>query len=270
MANPTLNDSVFKRVRTEEGGAGWAAPDASTQYFPPINDGPISPYRTEGMTIGGAATATGVLFVLLLVGGAFGWSATKVSADTVEIPAWIIAPALAAFVLAIVSFFKPKIARFTSPFYAVLEGLFLGAISRAYEAQWDGLVLQAVLATAGVFAAMLFLYSTKVIKVTDRFRRVIIGATMGVAVLYLVALVARLFGGDLAFINSPSAFGIIFSVVVAGVAAFNLALDFDMIERQANAGAPKYMEWYCALGLMVTIVWLYLELLRLLSKLRER
>ena len=217
-------------------------------------------------------TATGVMFVLLLAGGVFGWRAVDapLEGQSVQFPGWIILPALAAFALVLVGTFKPTTARIVGPIYAVLEGIFLGAISHAYELRYEGLVVQAIGATAAVFAAMWFLYATRIIKVTDKFRRVIVGATMGIALFYGVALIMRLFGAEAPFINSPSGLGIGFSVLVVGVAAFNLMLDFDMIEKGTEAGLPKHMEWFCAMGLMVTIVWLYLEILRLLAKLQSR
>ena len=166
-------------------------------------------------------------------------------------------------------YFRPHWAKILGPIYALAQGFFLGAISKAFESRWDGIVLQAALATIAVFAVMLVLYSTRIIKVTNRFRRIVIGATLGVMLLYLVSIVLSLFGGEIAFINEPSLFGILFSVFVCGLAAFNLALDFDFIERGAREGMAKDYEWFAAVGLLVTVVWLYLEILRLLAKLRE-
>lgn len=276
MANPVLNERTFKNA--SQGAAAWAPPDPATRQGRPIDDGPISEYRSirdswtrvERMSVSGTITAVGVLFVLLLVGGFVGWTTVSSNADTVEIPGWFFLPLIGALVLAIVTSFKPTIARFTSPAYAVLEGVVLGVISKLYNVTYDGIVLQAVGMTAAVFAVMWFLYATRIIKVTDRFRKVIMAATFGVMIFYGISLLAHLFGATVPFINSASAGGIAFSVVVAGIAAFNLALDFDLIEKGAASGAPKYMEWYAAFGLMVTVVWLYLEILRLLAKLRER
>jgi uncharacterized YccA/Bax inhibitor family protein len=130
--------------------------------------------------------------------------------------------------------------------------------------------VQAVGTTLAVFGVMLFLYRTRVLRVTDKFRRIVIGATLGVAVLYLVSFVVSLFGANVSFLSSSSGFGILFSLFVAGLAAFNLALDFDFIEQGEKMALPRRMEWFAALGLLVTLVWLYLEVLRLLAKLRER
>jgi uncharacterized YccA/Bax inhibitor family protein len=165
--------------------------------------------------------------------------------------------------------FKPHLARFTGPLYALLEGLVLGAISRVYEEQWNGIVLQAVVITVLVLGAMAFLYATRIIKVTDRMRRIVIGATLALAAFYLISLLASLVGLTVPLIWDAGPFGILFSVAVCGLAAFNLALDFDLAERGVQEGLPKEMEWFCGFALMVSLVWLYLEVLRLLGKIRN-
>ena len=276
MPNPALNDGAWKKAVADD-EVGWAARGAgtadagATTYHPPIDDGPITPYRTDRMTMGGTMAATGVLFVVLAAFGAIGWSAvTPGPVGEVQWPSWIFLPMLGALGFAFLTIFKPHLARFTSFGYAALEGLVLGAISRVYDAQWNGIVLQAVLLTGAVFLGMLFMYSTRIIKVTDRMRRMVIVATFGVVLVYGVALLASLFGASISFITGASTFSILFSVAIVGLAAFNLMLDFDFIERGANAGMPKQMEWFGAFGLMVTLVWLYLEILRLLAKLRSR
>ena len=169
-----------------------------------------------------------------------------------------------------VTSFKPNVARITAPIYSLVEGVFLGAISHVYNARWNGIVLQAVLGTSAVFGVMLALHAFRILKVTDRMRRMVIGATMGVAAIYLVGMVLRLFGSRIGFLSDATPMGIGFSVLVVGLAAFNLSLDFDLMERFERAAAPKKLEWYAAFGLMVTLVWLYLEILRLLSKLNRR
>lgn len=175
-------------------------------------------------------------------------------------------------VLTFLLMFKPRLAPFVAPVYAVAEGVFLGVVSWGYENAYDGLVVQAAGATVAVFGVMLVSYRTRVIKVTERFRTIVVAATLGVMVFYGVSLLIRLFAGadSIRFLSSPSPLGIVFSVLVAGLAAFNLALDFDFIERGAEQRLDKRFEWFAAFGLLVTIVWLYLELLRLLSKLRSR
>lgn len=166
--------------------------------------------------------------------------------------------------------FKKEWSAYLAPAYAIAEGLFLGAISAMFEAQWNGIVLQAVGLTFGTFIAMLILYRTGVIKATERFKSIVFTATLGIGIFYLIAIVLRMFNIEMPLIHSSGTFGIIFSLVVVAIAALNLILDFDMIEQGAAQGAPKYFEWYASFGLMVTLVWLYLEILRLLSKLNRR
>jgi uncharacterized YccA/Bax inhibitor family protein len=278
MPNPVLNDKTFAAPKTEA-DAGWAAPEPATQtgttWHPPISDGPISPYRRfEAMTMSGTITATAVLFALLLVGAVVGWGAVKVTGESpnqvISTPWWIWLPPIAAFALVIVTVFKPTIARFTAPLYAIGEGVFVGAISHVFEIQYQGIVVQAVGATLGVFLVTLVMYALRIVKVTQRFRSIVIAATFGLAIFYMFSIVLHLFGVDIGFINQPTGLGIAFSVFAAGLAAFNLFLDYDIIERGVKAQAPKYFEWMAALGLVVTLVWLYLEMLRLIGKLRSR
>ncbi|MEA2703718.1 MAG: hypothetical protein QOD63_1663 [Actinomycetota bacterium] len=269
--NPALNEKIFDReTRAAQAGA------VGTETRPPVDDtvSPWTPTRPpvgyQAMTVGGTISATAVLLVILMVGGWVGWMQVKtVQGEVSDFPGWLLLPLFAALGVAILTIFKPKLARFTSPVYAVLEGVVLGAISHVYEAQWDNIVVQAVGLTVGVLAMMLFLYATRVIKVTEKLRIGIIAATGAVFLVYLVSMVLSLFGVGVPFIHESGPVGIIFSLVVVGIAAMNLVLDFDFIERGAAAGAPKYMEWYGAFGLMVTLVWLYLELLRLLGKVRS-
>lgn len=270
MSNPLLTDKRLEQAAAADRD-GWAAPDPQTRA--PINDGPISPWSgaKNVMTVGGTASAAAVLFVLLLVGATIGWLGVDApQGEVYEFPTFAIAGLLVGFVLAIVLAFKPHLARFLAPIYAVAEGLFVGAISRAYETFYDGIVVQAAGATIAVFFAMLALYGLRIIKVTDRFRRIVIGATLGIAVFYGISMLMHLFGATPPFISSTSGFGIGFSFLVAGLAAFNLALDFDFIERGAKERMPASVEWFAAFGLLVTVVWLYLEILRLLAKMRER
>ncbi|MDO9173747.1 MAG: Bax inhibitor-1/YccA family protein, partial [Actinomycetota bacterium] len=185
-------------------------------------------------------------------------------------PMLAIAGMLVGFVAAIVVSFKPMLAKVLGPVYAVGMGFFLGVISKSYNNWQDGIVVQAIGATLGVFAVMLVLYKSRIIKVTDRFRRLVVMATLGLMVFYLFSFVIRLFGGTVPFLESTSIWGIGFSLFAAGLAAMMLALDFDLIEKGAKAGWPKGMEWFAAFGLLTTLVWLYLEMLRLISKLNQR
>ena len=271
MSNPVFNDATIKNAQQ----AGWAAPSATGQAAPqPATDGPVSGWQ-KAMTVNGTISASAVLLVLLLVAGYFGWNAasgpvTNEGVETYQFPGIAMIGIVIGFVAVIVANMKPNLAKFLGPVYAVGYGFAVGAISKGYETFYDGIVIQAVLATASVLAVMLVLYRTRIIKVTDKFRRTVIFATLGIMVLYLFSFVLSLFGTTLPFLNGDNmALSIGFSVLVCGLAAANLALDFDFIERGTAAGLPKEYEWVAALGLVVTLVWLYLELLRLLSYLRN-
>jgi uncharacterized YccA/Bax inhibitor family protein len=255
VANPALNKYF--------GDTGSKATlDASVSSAP--MQSPIVP--DDRMTMGGTAGATGLLLVILLISGAWGWS---ISSPTGALPMWSIFALIGAFVLAIITVFNPKMAVVTGPIYTAAQGLFLGSISKAYEAEWGGIVITAVLATLAVFIVMLVLFVTRTINVTNKLRSVIIGATLGIALFYFASIIFALVGVQIPFVWEGGIGGILFSVFVVGIAALNLLLDFDMIERGVAAGAPKYMNWYGAFGLMVTIIWLYIEILRLLGKTRS-
>ena len=306
-SNPALNDKIFQREIQNSGSRGGfryggspadevppdlfgsrpeapptAAPtqvDQGTRWSPPPS-GPVGPVGTasgDTMRLGGTLSASGILLGFLLVAGYFGWQAvTTTTVQTVsgpetsfEMPSWLILSLIGGLGLAILTIVKPKLARFTAPLYSVVQGLLVGAISHAYEAQFKGIVLQAVGLTIGVFVMMLVLYATGTIKVTDKLRKGIFAATGAVMLVYLATIVANVFGATIPMIHDSGPVGILFSLVVVGIASANLLLDFDFIERGVQMGAPRYMEWYGAFGLMVTLIWLYLELLRLLSKLRS-
>jgi uncharacterized YccA/Bax inhibitor family protein len=175
-----------------------------------------------------------------------------------------------AFGLVAVTCFRPMWARYTAPAYAVLKGLVVGGISHYYEAAYDGVVLQAFGLTVAVFVAMLVIYATGMIRVTPRFRQVVLTCTLAIGAVYLLTIVAHVFGGGIPFIHDAGPIGIAFSLFAVTIAALNLTLDFDFIDRAEREGAPRAIEWYAALGLVVTLVWLYLELLRLLVKLQRR
>jgi uncharacterized YccA/Bax inhibitor family protein len=271
-SNPALNDKVFEQARAgaaTEAAPGWAAGQTlEDTYAAPAYRGTVA--GDDLMTLNGVMWSSTALLVLLAVAGVFGWSSVERTVDTVAVPGWLLLGVLGGFGVAMVTIFKPKLARFTAPVYALVEGLVLGAISAVYDAQYDGIVLQAVALTFAVFAVMLFLYATRVIKVTDKLRMGIVAATGAIMVVYAVNLLLSLFDKNMPFLHSSGAMGIGISLVIVGVAAFNLLLDFDFVERGVEAGAPRYMEWYAAFGLLVTLVWLYLELLRLLAKLQRR
>lgn len=214
------------------------------------------------MTMEGFINKCGILFACLVF--SFSWIWNNPHMSGLMIPA-----ALVGFVLAMITCFNPSAAKITSPLYALAEGVFLGAISRMYEAQASGLVMQAVMLTFAVFGVMLFVYRAGLVKVNAKFRTIMMGAMGGIAVLYLASLVLGLFGISIPLIFGAGPVGIAFSLVVVTIAAFCLMLDFDFIQRTVG-NASKDMEWYGAFSLLVTIVWLYLEILRLLSKLNRR
>jgi uncharacterized YccA/Bax inhibitor family protein len=268
MANPVLSDKRFSAT-AEELEPGWAAPGGPAGRTAGAPPSPPAAGITT-MSANGTFAKTFFLWVLLVAGGAFGWSQVDVDPiGDVSLPGWIWIALLVAFGLAMACIFAPRTAPITAPLYAIAEGVFLGAISKVYETEWNGIVVQAVLATVAVFVVCLALYVSGAVKVTNKFIFVVLAATAGIFLLYFASFLLSIFGVDLTFWNEPSALGIGISVVICFVAALNLFVDFELIRRMVIAGAPKGMEWYGAFGITVTIVWLYLELLRLLSLLRR-
>ena len=225
---------------------------------------------TQRMTLAGAVNKTGILLVLCLVSAGYVWNQFFQSSEPPAVNGLMMLGLLGGLAMAIVTIFKRQWAGLTAPAYALLQGLALGGISAMFELQYPGIVIQAVGLTFGTLAMLLLAYKTGLIKPTENFRLMIVAATGGIALLYLVSFVMGFFGSSVGFIHSNGLFGIGFSLFVVTIAALNLVLDFDFIEAGAEQGAPKYMEWYGAFSLMVTLVWLYLEILRLLAKLRSR
>jgi uncharacterized YccA/Bax inhibitor family protein len=233
-------------------------------------------YGGETMTISGAVNKTGILVVLCVATAAWTWNrffgaaaASPAEAmQSVALPVMI--GGIGGFIVAIVTIFKKQWSPITAPIYALLEGLVLGGVSALLEMRFHGIAIQAVALTLGVLIAMLVAYRTGLIKVTDKLRLGIVAATGGIAVFYFLQFILGFFGIHFTTINGATPIGIGFSVLVVAIAALNLVLDFDLIENGARYGAPKYMEWYSAFALMITLVWLYFEILRLLSKIRER
>lgn len=224
------------------------------------------------MTIQGTVNKTLLLFLCLLVTFAYSWSAWDQALRSGQNPpVYLLYVGMGGgFVLALITIFKQKWAPVTAPGYALFKGLMLGAASLTFEAQFPGIVLQAALGTLGVFAMMLMLYKSKIIKATENFKLGVAAATGGIFLLYLASFILGFFGVRIPFIHESGPIGIGFSVFVVGLAALNLVMDFDFIERGEEIKAPKFMEWYGAFGLLVTLIWLYLELLRLLAKLNRR
>jgi uncharacterized YccA/Bax inhibitor family protein len=240
-SNPALNDNIF---RGEHAAFG------------------------EAMTVQGTVNKTGVLLICAMATAAWSWN-RLLDAPT-EVAPLVFGGAIGGLIFALVTIFKKSWAPVTAPIYALLEGLVLGGISVVVNLRYPGIAIQAVSLTFGTLLALLIAYRSGVIRVTDKFRLGVVAATGGIALFYLLSMMLGFFGVHFNSIFGSGLIGIGFSVVVVIVAALNLVLDFDFIETGARAGAPKYMEWYAAFGLMVTLIWLYMEILRLLAKLRSR
>ena len=249
-------------------------PALKENTFLDLGSGTLVQGDAGAMSLNGTVNRTALLLVVTLVGALFSWSqftGAMAAGNPGAIMPYVWGGAIGGFVVALVTIFKKEWSPFTAPLYAALEGLFLGAVSGMFELRFPGIVLQAVGLTFGTLAALLMAYRSGLIKATENFKLGVVAATGAIALLYLVNIGMRLFGfGGMAFIHESSTIGILFSVGVVIVAALNLVLDFDFIEQGVEHGAPKYMEWYAAFGLLVTLVWLYLEILRLLSKLQSR
>jgi len=223
--------------------------------------------RSSTMTVQGTALKALVLLAIVMATAAFAWVQTESGTMT---PGLLIGSFIGGLVFFFITVFKPTAAPWTAPLYSACEGVLLGVISRYAEAQYPGIAIQAVILTGGVTFLMLFTYVSGLIKVTGQLATGIVAATGGIALLYLATMVLSLFHVQVPFIFEAGPVGIAFSVFVVGLAAFNLLLDFDFIDRGSQAGLSKTMEWYGAFGLMVTLIWLYLEVLRLLRKLNSR
>jgi uncharacterized YccA/Bax inhibitor family protein len=221
-------------------------------------------YGVDSMRLEGVINKTGILLVLCVGTAAYSW--THVS---LHIPLILIG-LIGGLIACLVGTFKPSTAPIAAPIYALMEGLCLGAISQIAETQWSGIVGNAILLTLGVLGLMLALYTTRIIRVTDRMVKGILVATAAVALVYLVDMVLNMFGVRTPYIHESGMIGIGLSLVIVGIAAFNLLVDFKIIEDRIASRSPRYMEWYCGMALLVTLVWLYLEILRLLSKMRSR
>lgn len=242
--NPALNDNTF------------------------MNEGRV---MGQTMTLQGTVNKTGFLLGILVLTAVYTWNLFFQTGNPTAVMPIAIGGAIGGFIMALVTIFKKTWSPITAPIYAALEGLFLGGISAIFEYQYPGIVIQATGLTLGTLASLLVLYKLGIIKPTENFRLMIVSATMGIGVLYLISMIMNMFGSTgIGFIHSNGLFGIGFSLFVVAIAALNLVLDFDFIEQGAEMGAPKYMEWFGAFSLMVTLIWLYLEMLRLLAKLRSR
>jgi len=239
--NPALKDDIFSAARAMRGD--------------------------EAMTIQGTVNKTGITLFILMLTAMWTWSRHT---QGYQMGGLMLVGGLGGFVVAMVTIFKKTAAPYTTPLYGALEGLLLGALSATYEAQFPGIVMNAVGLTFGTLFALLAAYTSRLIKVTDNFRLGVAAATGGIMVVYLINMVMGFFGTRIPYIHESGVVGIGFSLFVVVLASFNLVMDFDFIERGAESDAPKYMEWYGAFGLVVTLIWLYLEMLRLLMKLQSR
>jgi uncharacterized YccA/Bax inhibitor family protein len=227
--------------------------------------------RSEAaMTIQGTANKAMLLLLCVLVTASWTWSLYYRSMNPQVVTPWVAVGAIAGLIVALVTVFKQTWAPITAPLYALLEGLVIGGVSALFEAQFPGIVIQAVGLTFGTCLALLLAYKSRLIRATENFKLGVVAATGGILLFYLLTMILGFFGIRMPLMYGNSWASIGFSLVVVIIAALNLVLDFDFIEQGAAGGAPKYMEWYGAFGLMVTLIWLYLEMLRLLAKLRSR
>ena len=233
--NPALNSKIFTSAAQDSSGV---------------------------MTIEGTINKTAMSLLLLMATASYTWANPSSVLMMIGF--------IGGLVFALITIFKKTWAPYTVSVYALLEGLALGGISKWFDNQYPGIASQAIFLTFGILAALLLAYRSKLIKPTENFKLGIFAATGGIAILYLISMIMSWFGSPIGFIHSNSTFGIIFSIGVVIIASLNLVLDFDFIEEGAEKGAPKYMEWYGAFGLLVTLIWLYLEILRLLAKLQSR
>lgn len=223
---------------------------------------------TETMTLQGTVNKTVIMLALVVIGAGYTWNLFYNQGQQAVLP-WLMTGLIGGLIVAMVTIFKASWAPVTAPAYAILQGLAMGGISAMFELRFPGIVIQAVGLTFGTLFALLIAYKSGLIKATENFRLGIVAATGGIALVYVVGFVGGFFGWQIPLIHESGTVGILFSLFVVVIAALNLVLDFDFIER-GHGVAPRYMEWYGAFGLVVTLVWLYLELLRLLSKLRDR
>ncbi len=245
-ANPALNEKVFETDRS---------------------------YAGEPMTLSGTVSKTGIMLFLLVAAAVFVWRKFFVAFEAKEafnIMAYVYGGLIAGLVLALVTIFKKEWAAVTAPLYAIAQGVAIGGLSALFESMYPGIVIQAVALTFGTLFCMLMAYSSGLIKATENFKLGVVAATGAILLIYIVSIVLRLFGINMPFIHDSGPIGIIFSLVVVTIAALNLVLDFDFIEKGVEKGAPKHLEWYGAFGLMVTLIWLYIEILHLLAKLQSR
>jgi uncharacterized YccA/Bax inhibitor family protein len=257
-SNPALGENTFRNVPGQYGTLNGGA----------IGSGAID--AAARMTLNGTINKTGILLVLAMASAAWAWYSFLTTGDLSVAGPLVLVGAFGGLIVGFVTAFKKEWSPVTAPLYALLEGLVLGGLSAVFNLRYPGIAIEAVGLTFGTLFVMLFLYRTGVIKVTQKLRIGIVAATGGICLFYMAEWVLSFFGINLTTVNGASGIGILFSLFVVGIAALNLVLDFDFVEQGVTYGVPKYMEWYAAFGIMVTLVWLYLEILRLLAKMRSR
>ncbi|MDE5418263.1 Bax inhibitor-1/YccA family protein [Labilibaculum sp. DW002] len=243
-SNPVLGDKIFSSLRNED--------------------------YSESMTVNGTINKIGLSLFFLVAAASYTWGLFANSGNSAVIMPWLIGGAIGGLIFALITSFKPVWAPYTTPIYALLEGLMLGGLSALMNSYYPGIVVQAVGLTFATLFAMLFAYKSGLIKVTQKFKAGVVAATGGIFIFYMLNWILGMFGFGLHFANDSSLTSIGISLFIVAIASLNLVLDFDFIEKGAQQGAPKYMEWYGAFGIMVTLIWLYVELLRLLAKLAGR
>jgi uncharacterized YccA/Bax inhibitor family protein len=254
-SNPALGENTFRNM-------------AGSQYGSPYGGAIDAAAR---MTLSGTVNKTGILLVCALATASWTWSLFMQSHDMTAAGPLLLLGTFGGLIMAFVTVFKKEWSPVTAPLYALLEGLALGGISAIFEIRYPGIAMQAVGLTFGTLFVLLLAYKSGMIKVTEKFRLGVVAATGGVMLFYFAQMILGFFGVRLfSSVYGSGIIGIGFSLLVVGIAALNLVLDFDFVERGVSYGVPKYMEWYAAFGIMVTLVWLYLEMLRLLSKLNNR
>jgi uncharacterized YccA/Bax inhibitor family protein len=249
-SNPALSDKTFRGL-------------SDSQYGGLID-------AAGRMTLNGTVNKTGILLICAIATAGWTWHLFLQSRDASDVALLMLVGMIGGLICAMVTIFKKEWSAVTAPAYALLEGLVLGGLSAIFDLRYPGIAIQAVGLTFGTLFVLLIAYRSGLIKVTQKFRLGIVAATGGIMVFYLMQILLGFFGFQFTSINGSGFIGIGFSLIVVAIAALNLVLDFDFIEQGVQFGAPKYMEWYGAFGIMVTLVWLYLEILRLLSKLRSR
>ncbi len=248
-SNPALGQSTFSNLAAQQGGL------IDVQ---------------DRMTLNGTVNKTGILLICSIATAAWTWHMFLPQRDMTSVAPLMMLGLIGGFIVALVTTFKKEWSPVTAPLYALLEGLVLGGLSAMLELRYPGIAIQSVSLTFGTLFVLLIAYRSGWIQVTQKFRLGIIAATGGIFVFYLLEMILGFFGVQFMSVNGSGIVGIGFSLVVVAIAALNLVLDFDFIEQGVQYGAPRYMEWYGAFGIMVTLVWLYLEILRLLSKMRSR